>query len=180
MSKAGEMRGSPSEIGVETMFRCLSLYAVSMAAALTLGDVRPSAAQNGPFSSLLGAWRGNGAITLEGGQSEQIRCTAYYTQRDGGGLGLAIRCASQSYNIELRSQLASEGGQVKGSWEERNFNAVGDVTGTASAGSLNLSIVGGGLAGSMSVATNGASQTVQIQTQGTRLQGVSIRLSKSG
>ena len=149
-----------------------------IAAALTAGGAAVAPAQTSPFTSLFGAWRGNGEIVLEGGSREQIRCNAYYTQRENGGLGLAIRCASQSYSIELRSHLANSNGDVSGSWEERNFNAVGNATGKASGGNLSLTIEGGGLAGSMTIATTGQSQSVSISTQGTKLQGVSIRLQK--
>lgn len=116
---------------------------------------------------------------LEGGRREDIRCNAYYTPRDGGaGIGLAIRCASPDYKIELRSQLVHDGKQVKGSWEERTFNAAGDVTGRASQNQIQLQISGGAVNGSMSVSTSGSNQTVLITTTGSTLQGVSIKLHR--
>lgn len=130
------------------------------------------------FGPLLGVWRGKGEIRLEGGKSEQIRCNAYYTQRDASGLGLAIRCASASYNIELRSNLQSQGGRITGNWEERTFNASGDVTGSATGNDIRLQVVGGGFSASMAVTTTGSSQSVSISTTGNQLQGVSIKLLK--
>lgn len=150
---------------------------VLLACASLLAAATSAGADSGPFDGIVGAWKGSGRITLEGGKSETIRCNAYYTEKDKS-LGLAIRCASQSYKIELRSLLTSNGNHVTGSWEERTFNAVGDVTGRAKAGNIQLTISGGGLSGSMSVATSGSVQTVSINTQGTALQGVSIKLSR--
>ena len=67
---------------------------------------------------------------------------------------------------------------MTGSWEERTFNAAGNVTGQASVGKINLSIVGGGFSGSMSVGTTGSQQSVVIQTDGIGLQSVNISLSR--
>ena len=68
----------------------------------------------------------------DGGNAEALKCRAYYTPKDAGAsVGLAIRCASPSNKIELRATLTSAGGRVSGNWEERTFNAMGDVSGQA-------------------------------------------------
>lgn len=134
----------------------------------------------GPFNRLSGTWRGTAKIRLTSGKSETLRCNAYYNPKDQGtGLGLAIRCASASNRIELRAQLNEDGGRVSGQWEERTYNASGNVTGRASDGSISLSIVGGGFKGTMSVQTSGTSQTVIIRTEGVTLQSVNISLSRA-
>jgi hypothetical protein len=133
-----------------------------------------------PFATLSGTWTGSGQVRIEGGKNERITCKAYYTPKDGGaGVGIALRCASTSYTINLRSTLTSVGGRVTGSWEEQTFNASGDVIGRASPGNLAVSISGGGISGSMSVSFGGATQQVSINTSGSALRGVSISLSKS-
>jgi hypothetical protein len=132
-----------------------------------------------PFAELNGAWTGAGQIRLEGGKTERVTCKAYYTPKDAGAaIGIALRCASTSYSIDLRSNLESVNGRVTGSWEERIFNATGNVTGRASNGNVSVAISGGGLSGSMSVSFGGTSQQVSITTSGTALKGVSISLSK--
>jgi len=137
------------------------------------------AAADGPFSGLSGTWRGAAKIRLQSGSSETLKCFAYYTPKGTGAeLGLAIRCASASNKIELRAQLQVVGSRVSGRWEERTYNAAGDVTGSAQAGRLNLSIDGGAFKGSMAVRTSGGSQTVSIKTEGIALQGVNIDLSR--
>lgn len=133
----------------------------------------------GPFATLDGNWSGSGQIRLDGGQTERLKCMAYYRQKDGGSsLSIAIRCASQNNKIELRATLSNQSGKLSGSWEERTFNAAGDVTGQATDNRISLAITGGGLSGSMVVSFTPSSQRVSITTQGTGLKGVNITLSR--
>ncbi len=146
-------------------------------AALALLVAGSHGAAASPFDTLLGSWGGSGQIRLDDGRTERIRCNAYYT---GGGaqLGMAIRCASENYNIEMRSKLSYSGGAVSGNWEERTFNARGEVRGRATSNNLRLSI-SGNITGSMSVSYSRSSQSVSISTEGIALKSVSIRLSRS-
>lgn len=154
-----------------------ALAVAGVAAGLALApDV--AVARGTPFSSIAGNWSGTGRLQLDGGRSETMSCRAYYNPRDNGaGLGMAIRCASASYKIELRSTLRYDGGRVSGTWEERNFNAGGNVSGRATDGSMNLSI-SGSVAGSMSVNFGATRQTVSINTQGVGFSGVSMTLAR--
>ncbi|MCB1519217.1 MAG: hypothetical protein KDJ37_01425 [Hyphomicrobiaceae bacterium] len=147
----------------------------SMVSLFSAGAV----AAESPFASLAGTWSGSGKIKLEGGKSEAIRCRAYYTTNSGGaGLGMAIRCASSSNKIEMRANLKYAGGNVSGDWEERTFNASGQVKGQASADRLSLSIDGGGLNGRMSVRLGSSSQSVSISTSGSAFRGLNLSLSR--
>jgi hypothetical protein len=131
-----------------------------------------------PFDSLSGSWSGGGRVTFEGGQSERLRCNAYY-QSSGGGqrLGLSIRCASTSSAFELRSDLAYRAGRVSGSWQERTLGASGDASGRADRSRVVLRFMGTA-SGNMAVALNGRSQTVTIATQGTALRGIRMSLRR--
>lgn len=150
----------------------------SLALALPIATVSGHAnADPSPFDTLLGSWGGSGEIRLDKGRKERIKCNAYYT---GGGaqLGLAIRCQSDSYKIEIRSKLSYSGGRLSGNWEERTFNASGNASGTATDSAIKLTITGP-VTGSMNVSYSKSRQSVLISTQGTALQGVSITLSRS-
>lgn len=163
------------------MFR-RSLQAAMLAAALTTSPLLVSASfgqSANPLAQLAGSWSGSGKVRFEGGQSERLTCRGHYTIKDGGtGVGLALRCASSSAKIDLRSLLNYKSGRITGSWEERSFNASGGVSGRASSGSMSLAI-NGGLSGSMSVSFNGSRQSVSINTSGTGLKAVSINLRRS-
>lgn len=161
------------------MFHRISFAALAASALFASATSSPaSAAGTSPFTAMAGSWSGTGTVRFEGGQSEKLRCRGSYTVKNSGaGMGLALRCASASAKIDLRSRLDYQGGRVSGSWEERTFNASGDVSGRASNGHLSL-VIGGGLSGSMSVSFTGSSQSVSIRTSGTGLKGVSISLRR--
>lgn len=131
----------------------------------------------GPFVPLLGSWTGSGQVRLEDGRSEGIRCRASYTEK-APGVGLGLRCASSGSKIELRASMALEGGQVTGTWEERQFNAAGALTGTASGNQLKLAMEGGGLKANVAVVTEGKSQTVSITTDAGVVRGATIGLTR--
>jgi len=143
---------------------------------LTPTDVSNARAEN-PFDSLLGTWTGSGKLVLHGGQWENIKCNAYYT---GGGskLRLAVRCASTSYRVEIRSKLTRTGDKISGTWEERTYNAAGSVSGRTLGNRLSFSISNGGFSGSMSVSYGGPEQSVSIATAGINLKSVNMTLSR--
>ncbi len=147
---------------------------------VALATLPPTAAlsADAPLSILAGTWNGSGQIRTGDGRTEKLSCRAFYTARDSGsGLGVALRCASQSYKIELRSSIRVAAGRVSGSWEERSFNLGGTVTGSASAGALSL-LFSGGTNGSMSVNYSASSQRVSITTSAGGGARVSLSLSK--
>jgi hypothetical protein len=133
-----------------------------------------------PFSALIGTWSGKGTARLEGGKSERLSCKGYYTGSGGTELRLNIRCANPSTKVELRSVLKYVNGKVTGTWEERNFNQTGTITGSASEGKLHLSIGGGALTGRLSVTLGDSGQSVSLSTEGSALRGVSITVARIG
>jgi hypothetical protein len=149
----------------------------ALAAALMIAPVIPVEAGPSPFDTLLGSWRGSGQIELDKGRKERLKCNAYYT---GGGsqLGMAIRCQSESSNVEIRSKLSETGGRITGTWEERTFNASGNASGQVTGGRISLS-VSGGVTGTMLVSYTSSRQSVAITTQGIALKSVNIDLTRS-
>jgi hypothetical protein len=136
-----------------------------------------SQAATNAFDALLGSWRGNGQILLSDGRTERLKCNAYYT---GGGshLGMAIRCQSETSNVEIRSKLSQTGSRISGTWEERTYNAEGTASGTATGDKISLQI-SGGVTGTMQVSFSRSRQSVAISTQGIALKNVTIDLTRS-
>lgn len=158
--------------------RRLMLGGLVLISGLVIWDAPMTEAADGPFAPLIGAWNGSGQIKFSGGSSEALKCRAYYTAKDANAVGLSIRCASTSAKIELRANLNSASGAVSGTWEERTFNAMGQVSGHASPNRLNLAVSGGGFSATMAVGISGANHTVSIQTQGVGFTNVSINMAK--
>jgi hypothetical protein len=154
------------------------LASVALTAAFTFA---PSsclkAAARSAFDTLLGSWRGGGQIQLSDGRTERLKCNAYYT---GGGsqLGLAILCQGESSKVHIRSKLSQSGGRIRGTWEERTFNAEGNVSGQATGDKISLRI-SGSVSGTMRVYYSRSRQSVSISTQGIALKSVSIDLTRS-
>ena len=131
-----------------------------------------------PFAALVGTWGGKGTARLEGGKSERLSCKGYYSGKGDSTLRLNIICANPSTKVELRSVLNYSNGRVTGTWEERNYNQSGTITGSASASKMRLTIGGGALTGSLSVSIGGSSQSVSLKTEGSVLKGVSIKFAR--
>jgi hypothetical protein len=150
---------------------------VALALAVALVPSPSSFAAANPFDTLLGSWRGNGEILLSDGHTERLKCNAYYT---GGGsqLGMAIRCQSESSNVEIRSKLSETRGRISGTWEERTYNAEGTASGNATSDKISLQI-SGGVTGTMQVSFSKSHQSVAIATQGIALKSVTINLTRS-
>ncbi|MEO8422229.1 MAG: hypothetical protein ABI457_13655 [Hyphomicrobium sp.] len=152
---------------------------VLVASAIAVLMIGVPAVAGSPFSALVGTWTGKGTARLEGGKSEKLSCKGYYSGSGGTELKLNIICANASTKVELRSVLKYAGGKVTGSWEERNYNQSGTITGTADDSKLRLTIGGGGLTGSLSVSIGGETQSVSLSTQGSFLKGVSINFARA-
>ncbi len=148
----------------------------ALAVPFALAALATPSAADPSFDTLLGSWGGSGTYRLQDGTSERLKCDAYYT---GGGsqLGIAVRCSGQTNKIEMRSKLSSNGGALSGSWEERTYNASGDVTGKLTAQNIKLAITGG-VGGSMTITYDKSKQNVAIATQGIPLKSVTVSLSR--
>ena len=161
-----------------------ALISMGMAAGLLLAPHFGVAQGRGAFVGLAGSWTGNGRVEFEGDKSENVKCIAYYKDRDGGaGVGFALRCSSATGGgIEIRANLAAAGTVLTGTWEERKYNTAGELkgtaTGTPTGSALKFEVDGGGLSGTMTLTTSGAKQQVAFVSQGWALRGVNIALSK--
>jgi hypothetical protein len=150
---------------------------------LLVGGSSAGVAQRGggPFAGLSGSWSGAGSISLASGDTENIRCRASYNA-DGSGYAVqqSLRCASDSYNFNLSSDLRAEGGSIRGTWQESTRGVSGSVSGVASPGSIQVRADGPGFAATLSVATRGDRQSVSVRSEGTDLRAISISLHRSG
>lgn len=140
----------------------------------------PSNANDATFAALAGAWGGSGSVKLDNGKTERLKCKGYYNPKAGGsGLGMAINCGNASFKINMRANLKSAGNNITGTWEEREFNQVGNISGVKTESGFSLKF-SGAISGSMSVSTNGGSQTVSISTGGPGFRGVNLQFAKNG
>jgi hypothetical protein len=129
----------------------------------------------GPFSNLAGDWTGGGKLSHANGTSERLRCRASYSVgRGGDAVDLSIRCASDSYKIDLTGYMASSNGAISGKWSEPNYNAAGDVTGRVSGSNISALAIGNTFSARLSIATGANSQSIAIQPDAAAIRNVSI------
>ncbi len=102
-------------------FRRICAFVIGAMTAIVVFAAPPANAQSGPFSALAGSWSGGGKINFSDGSSDRLRCRATYAVGGGGSSAqLTLRCASDSYNFNLSSNITSQGGAVSGTWSESN------------------------------------------------------------
>lgn len=163
-------------------FRAMALV-TSAAGVVVAGGVieRPVAeANSGLFNSLGGRWTGSGSIRFSDGEKERLRCrVTYFVSKGSTKLAQNIRCASEGFIIEVKSDLNARGSRISGSWKETTSNIKGSISGRASDDSLRLAIKGKNFSSSMVITSKGRSQSVSISAKGGRVSGISMRLRKS-
>jgi hypothetical protein len=114
------------------------------------------------------------------GQQERLRCRASYDV-DGSGveLHLNLRCASESYNFDLASNVEYRGGAVSGEWTEASRNASGTLEGRAAGDRIEVAATGQSFSANLSLTTHGNRQTVSIRpAEGTEIRAVSLALER--
>jgi hypothetical protein len=154
--------------------------AMALLASPVLFQAPAQAAGDGPFSGMAGRWSGGGTLRLADGGSERISCRASESV-DGSGqsLSLSLRCASDSYKLEVSANVASSGGSLSGSWSESEHGVSGSISGHASGGAVRAQVHGGSFAAGVGISTSGRSQSVTITpSAGTEVRQVSVSLRR--
>jgi hypothetical protein len=148
-------------------------------ASLCLLGGGAQAATASPFAALAGSWAGGGVLNTTDGTQERLRCRASYdVAGTGTELRLNLRCASESYNFNLASEVQYRGGVISGSWSEASRNASGTISGRASGNRIEALARGENFSADLSLTTHGSRQTVSIRPQGTNITAVSLALER--
>jgi hypothetical protein len=148
-------------------------------AALCLPGSAARAAASSPFAAMAGSWSGDGVLTTSDGGQERLRCRANYDiAGPGTELRLNLRCASDSFNIDLSGNVEYRSGTISGEWTEASHNASGTISGRASGGHIEAAARGDGFSADLSLTTRGGRQYVSIRPQGTSISSVSLALNR--
>jgi hypothetical protein len=141
------------------------------------GNAAPAAVA--PFAAMAGSWSGGGIVSTTDGNQERLRCRASYdVDRTGAELHLSLRCASESYNFDLASDVQYRGGVISGSWSEASRNASGTLSGRAAGDHIEALAQSQSFSADLSLTTRGGRQTVSIRPQGTNITDVSLALQR--
>ncbi|MGA2042102.1 MAG: hypothetical protein ABSG83_01895 [Roseiarcus sp.] len=148
-----------------------------LGASLCTPEADRAQADTPPFSGLEGKWSGDGSIALTNGTTERLRCDATYAVTGGGdNLDQTLRCASDTYNFDLRISLVDTAGAILGNWNELSKRVQGGISGRNSKGVIQATVRGQAFNAAVTVATHGTEQTVEIRAQSGDLSQVKITL----
>jgi hypothetical protein len=170
------MLSAPLKIPSSRLRQALIAAAILLVPAQAGADPR----LGGPFAGMSGHWSGGGTITMANGASERIRCRAANSvNASGTAIQQTLRCASQSYRLDISSNVLSEGGSVSGNWAEATRGVSGSVSGRASSSGIDANVIGGSFAARLDVRTHGDRESVTIRPEvGTDVAAVWISLRK--
>ena len=134
-----------------------------------------------PFTKLGGSWSGSGSVILSSGTKERIRCRAGYTSADIFNLitlRLELRCASDSFNFQLQSDLNYDSGALSGVWSELTRGVSGTITGKVAGDHIEAVAESQTFQAILELTTQGDRQSVRIQSPGSEMAEVLIALGR--
>lgn len=147
--------------------------------------VAASIALSGPafadgFNALAGSWSGGGTIQMSNGNTEKLRCRANYNVGSGGAsVTQDLRCASDSYRVDVQANVTVNGNAIVGTWTETSRGVSGRVSGRLTGSDISAQIAGPTFAAGLSIGTRGPSQSVSIRVNGGDVSSVTLALKKN-
>jgi hypothetical protein len=156
---------------------------VGLAIALMLSVAGACRAQSiAAFAKLAGQWSGSGTIEMSNGTHESMRCRAAYDVLNAERkLQLSIRCASESFNIDLRASADYANGAITGNWSETTRGVAGTISGRAEGDRFQVVARAASFTATLTLITHGGRQSVTIRSHDNQasIKGVSINLRRS-
>jgi hypothetical protein len=146
--------------------------------ALTVISAPPAHAQS-TFTSMGGAWSGNGMVHLRGDTQKRIRCQASYNPSSNGqSVQLELHCAGDGWSFDLSSSVVQDGISISGTWFESVNRVGGRITGQYNDGLMEAKAEGDIVAALLTVKTMGERQSFLMEAPGARVEQVSIDLHR--
>ena len=168
-----------SERSVERQSKTIRFACLAAAATVAVAAAPAAFAQRGDsLAQFAGSWVGTGTISTING-SERIRCRVSYALSAANAVHQDLRCASDSYNFQVSSNIVDQGGTISGTWSEVTRQVSGNVSGRVGGGTIQAAVSGAGFTAGLSISTSGNRQSVTIQPSGGDVRAVSVNLMRS-
>ena len=84
----------------------------------------------------------------------------------GTKLQQTLRCASDSYKVELSSDVVSDGAQLSGTWSGSSRGISGSLQGRSNSGHISVVAEGAGFSANLDLTTRGNRQSFSIGSKG--------------
>ena len=154
---------------------------IALTIALFLLPVSTFAQQHdgNAFFRFAGDWSGEGTVKTSAG-NERIRCKAHYNVTpDGASLEQTLRCASDSYKLDVRTKVEATGTRFAGKWNEVSRDTIGNISGSITPTGIRGRIDGIGFTADLAIAIQANRQSVTIDPEGaTDISQVAITLTR--
>jgi hypothetical protein len=148
------------------------------AAFVTCALSRAQAA--GPFDELSGAWTGSGIVNLREGSKERVRCKANYVVKSNGfSIDQVLTCASDAYKFEMSSNIVQQGDVLSGIWFESVHRVAGKVVGRSNGSQIQVRAEGDTFTALLNVSTHGDKQSLIMESPGSKVESVTIALTRA-
>ena len=158
--------------------RLLSSKSVSLGLVAALGAT--GALASGPFADFGGTWKGAGRVSDVHGKSEALTCKSNNTPAsDGIQMTLTLVCASDSYRVDFRSELYTDGQELRGTWTETSRDASGNISGTIRPDMINAKTTAPGFSATITIRVSGGKRfDVTLNAQGTNVNHVEVAMKR--
>jgi hypothetical protein len=114
-----------------------------------------------PFDHLTGDWTGGGTVTPSRGEPEKVDCKVSYSA-SGNTVTQALLCTGADSRYDAKTKFKYNKGKISGSWTEANFDASGNINGSAIGDLVHARISGDKFSGRMSIKVSDADHTINI------------------
>jgi plastocyanin len=156
------------------------VFAMALAASAFLTCAQSRAQTAGPFDELGGAWTGSGVVNLREGSKERVRCKANYVVKSNGySIDQELTCASDAYKFEMNSNIVQQGDQLTGIWFESVHRVAGKVVGRSNGSQIEVRAEGDTFTALLNVSTHGDKQSLVMESPGSRVESVTIALTRT-
>jgi hypothetical protein len=157
----------------------LTIIGSALFLVATVGAPNPAAAA-GPFDELGGQWTGTGVVNLREGGKERVRCKASYVVKGNGfSIDQDLKCASDAYKFEMTSNIVSQGDQLSGIWFESVHRVAGRVVGKSNGAQIQVRAEGDTFTALLNVSTHGDKQSMLMESPGSKVESVTIALTRA-
>ena len=128
------------------------------------------------FEPIAGSWSGTGSMKPSDGPSERIRCKVNYVVIPAGqAVKLNLRCASDSYKMDLSANIVQTGSILSGNWFESEYRQGGKISGEHENGIVKAKIESDTITALLTMRTNGNHQLFAMESPGAWISQVSIQ-----
>ena len=171
-------------LGVLLLFAFVeTAMAQTIRVSAPLGDIVPPAPVRAvkplKLSDFPGRWIGKGELTFRGGIRNTVNCRITYFNREPKKLRQSIRCKSDSFNLEIKTNIVDfPRGEITGHWEDRIYNIGGRISGRIVGREIQALVKGDTMTAVLSVIMDGDRQTIELKPRSSMLRSMRITLAR--